>query len=137
MRVQLLCLIVGLPCIGLVSSAWFGLALARFLKRVPAIQSPSDMYRLKRTVAAQMYAALVQIVILGAPVLLFFFGVVTKILYAIDFLFVVVPSLAVFGAGMAMKTVERRVKTMPVSDEFADDFRHVIEVWMRKPFPDW
>lgn len=138
MRTQLLTLMVLLPTIGVVNSWWFAGELRRFLDQTSTLSSTIDLERFKQVVARQMYAALVQIFVLGSPLLLFFFGIYRGDIHPTDLLWIVVPSLVVMVLGFMYKGLESKVKGIPTgSDELARQRDAIVSTWNSKPFPDW
>lgn len=137
MRSTLLMLILLLPVLALINALWFAGELRRFLEEVPRLQSTYDLERFKRVVARQMYAALVQIVLLSGPVIMLLFGVVAGALSVRDIGYVLVPALIVLGVAWTQKDVERRARTIPAVDELTESRDAVVETWFKKPVPDW
>lgn len=138
MRPVLLALIVGIPVMGVLLQVYFSHQIRRFLRETGALESAEDLERFKGIAAIQMYAALVLLPILMAPVVLYGYGLWSGELAPSDLLFVLVPSLALFVAGQAGKRVERQMYEMPVADEELGRERdRVVQVWQHKPFPEW
>ncbi|MCC6488845.1 MAG: hypothetical protein IT364_15205 [Candidatus Hydrogenedentes bacterium] len=136
-RELLLSIIVGMPVLGIVNSLWFGSSLVRYLRQQPRIASFHDMEQFKRIVAAQMYGALAQILVLVLPGIAFAAGFVLKVLGRVDLLFVLVPSAVVVLVGVYYKRIERSAQTLDVSEEFREEYARVIYTWLHKPFPTW
>jgi hypothetical protein len=132
--------IAGLQIVGMLSGLVFGWQLQRFLSTTPSIDSWQAMERFKRVVAMQMYAALIQIGVLGLPGVLFVLGIMAgELRFLWDVLYLVVPAAGVVGVGFALKQIESRVRALPVSGdpEMQANFKHVVNTWINKPFPDW
>lgn len=136
-RELLLGIIVGMPVLSIVNSIWFGSRLVQYLRQQPHITSFHDMEKFKRLVAAQMYGALVQILVLILPGITFAAGFVLKVLGPIDLLFLIVPSAVVVLVGVYLKGIERRAQTLEVSEEFREEYARVVYTWIHKPFPTW
>ena len=84
MRTVLLTLMIVFPVIGLLVSLYFGVTLQRFITTTPEIRSRDELERFKQVVKTQMYAALVQGVILIIPTLLLFYGFLSRTLVMLD-----------------------------------------------------
>lgn len=136
-RELLLGIIVGMPVLGILNSLWFGSRLVQYLRQQPRIASFPDMEAFKRLGAAQMYAALAQILVLILPGIAFAAGFVLKVLSPSDLLYVLVPSAVVMLAGIYYKRIERRAQTLEVNEEFRDEYGRVVYAWLHKPFPTW
>jgi hypothetical protein len=128
----------GLPLIGIGLGFYFRSELRRFLREVPAIRTTGDLERYKAVVARNMYAALVQILILGAPWVVFLYGAfIADVLSVIDTLYIAVPSIGVFVMGQYINQEETRMKTIPVIPELQAQRDAVVRSWGSKPTPDW
>ena len=115
-----------------------GSQLRGFLVRTPAFATYQDIAEFEKIVARQMYAALVQIVLLVAPGVVFVVGLVRRVLSIADILYVVLPSFVILALGVAFKKVENKVRSIPVGDPILEERRdHIVKVWMTKPLPDW
>jgi len=138
MRLILIAIMVVAPAVGLIICIVFGQQLKKFLVEVREIKSSADIEYLKRIAARQMYAALVQIVVLSLPTITFFFGLTTHILRGVDLIFIIVPSLVILAAGKYYKSSETSVWTMPASDPvLAAERDRIVQVWRSKAVPDW
>lgn len=133
----LLGLMIGMPCVGIVNSLWFGSELRRYLATSPSIATWQDMERFKRIVSGQMYAALAQIGFLIIPYPAYAAGLYFKVLEPAAVVYILVPSGILIVVGVVFKRIEDRAKHLPVTSEFATEYDHVITTWMKKPFPDW
>jgi len=138
-RTTILAIMLTCPVLGLIVSFYFGSLLKKFLTTTPAINSLQDIERFKQLVKGQMYAALVQIVILSIPIIVFAYGFWIKVLKPnTDILYMLVPSLVVLGAGMTLKSVERKVQNVPTAtDELAKERDRIVDIWLHQPFPNW
>ena len=115
-----------------------GAAPQRFVREVPRLASTHDIERLKQVVARQMYAALIQIVLLAAPPILFFVGLVRGVLGIGDVLLIIVPSTVILIVAASYKKVEARVRQLPTADdELARQRNAIVNTWIKKPLPDW
>ena len=116
--------------------AW--LDLLRLLKKIKVIATTDDLEEMKPFVARQMYAALLALPTLILPALIYIAGLVLKILYAADILFLIVPSGLVILIAQIYKIFERRAQNFEVTDPaLEEEYLHIVKVWNRKPFPDW
>jgi hypothetical protein len=138
MRDVFIFLLVFFPGLGIVNAFWFGRELADFLVKYDGLRSDQDMLAYKRVVGRQMYAALVQIVLLLMPTLLFFTGFFSGVLKVLDLVFVVVPSVLVIVVGMRYKRLEEPMKAiLAATPELENERDDVVATWLKKPFPDW
>ncbi len=138
MRETFVLLLLVLPGLAIANALAFGGELRRFVREVPFLSSTRDVERYKTVVAHQMYAALVQIGLLGAPILLFFVGVARGVLGPGDVLLVIVPSLIVIVVATRLKKVEAQARQIPAADdELARQRDAIVATWIRKPLPDW
>ena len=130
--------IIGFSAAGVMNSIWFGLELKRFVDRTPVLASHLDMMRFKKVVSHQMHAALFQIVLLSAPIVIFITGMMFEFLTGSDILLVVVPSVIILIVGVIFRKLEMRAKTMPTaSPEIGAERDAIVRTWLRKPLPDW
>lgn len=135
---ELLLAMLALIGLGLALSVVFGWQLKRFCERTPEIRTGADLEAFKRVVAAQMYAALAQVVILLSPWVLFGYGFFTDKLVIGDVLYLTLPYIAVGIGGLLMKRVEERAKHLPVSDPQLLEARdRVVHTWVKRALPDW
>ncbi len=133
----LLGLMIGMPCVGILNCLWFGNELRSYLATSPSISTWQDMERFKRIVSGQMYGALAQIGFLVIPYPAYGIGLYLKVLQPVDVFYIFVPSAVLLVAGIIFKRIEERTKHLPVTSEFAAEYDHVINTWMKKPLPDW
>jgi len=130
--------ILGFATAGLMSSVWFGLELKKFVDRTPILATHLDMMRFKRVVSHQMYAALLQVVLLSAPIVIFFTGMMFDFLTASDIFVIIVPSVIILIVAAFTRKWETRAKTMPTaSPEIKAERDAIVHTWLRKPLPDW
>jgi fatty acid desaturase len=138
MRSTFLLLILIFPALAILNAWWFGSELQRFVRHVRSFDSTAEIEAFKAIVARQMYAALAQIVLLIVPPILFFVGIVRKVLGPGDVLFIIVPSLVVILVAALYKQVEKQAKSIPAQDdELRRQRDRIIETWLKKPVPDW
>ena len=122
----------------LASSLWFGERLREFAARHKAIETQDDLLAYKRLVAGQMYAALIQIVLLASPPFIFIVGTMVREISTSDLGFILLPSCFVFFVSMRYKALESRIQNLPTgTSDIRQERDHVNEVWVSKPFPDW
>jgi hypothetical protein len=131
-------LIVAFPILALVNVVYFGLELRSFLARTATLESSLDLLRYRKVVGHQMYAALAQIGLLLAPLLVFIVGILLDVLEASDIVFVIAPALVIIVVAVVFRGWEQHAKTIPAADPELEAQRDaVVRTWMRKPFPDW
>ncbi len=139
MRSILLAAMTVLPLLAILNLARSTTSLRAFQRQVPALRSTHDVERFKELAAQQMYAALLQIGLLGLPVVILLVGVAGKILLPADaLLFLLVPSLVILVVASRLRGLERAVKSTPAADdELARQRDAVVTTWMKKAVPDW
>ena len=138
MRTVYLAVILGLPVIAAINALWFGAELKRFADRIPRLETPLEMTRYRRLIARQMYAALFQLLLLAIPPIVFFYGLVHRVLMGTDLLFVIVPSAVIIIIAQLNRRHEARVRNIPADNEqFAAERDEIVRTWVRKPLPDW
>jgi hypothetical protein len=133
--------VIGLlmfPALAIINAVWFGTELKRFVDSTPALRSTRDMERFKTAVGHQMYAALAQIVLLAAPMLVFLAGIVTGALDPSDIMFVIAPAVVILLVAAVYRRWEQRAKALVATDPELESQREaIVRTWMRRPFPDW
>ena len=137
-RTVFIAMMLLLPAAAVVNAIVLGLQLNPFLKRTPTIATYQNIVDFEKIVARQMYAALLQIVLLVAPGILFVIGLVRLVLAVDDFICVMLPALAIIALGAAFKMLENRARSIPVDDPVLEERRnYIVEVWNSKALPDW
>jgi hypothetical protein len=138
MRSTYILLMLGLPALAILNAVWWGSELQSFTKKVRSFESTAHIEQFKTVVAHQMYAALVQIVLLATPPIVFFVGLARRVLTPTDVLFIILPSALVIVVAAVYKKVETQARSIPASD---DELRRqrdaIISTWIKKPFPNW
>ncbi|MBN1435087.1 hypothetical protein JW921_10025 [Candidatus Fermentibacterales bacterium] len=131
-------LLILFPALALLNAFVFMSRLRRMVEDLGILSSTGDIRRFRREVGYQMYAALLQIALLTAPMVLYFIGLFSHRLRPPDVLYVIVPSAVVLVVGKIMKRVEQQAKNMPASTpDFEKERDRVVRVWDTKPLPDW
>ena len=129
---------LALPALAVVNAFWFGTELKNFVSSTPRLESSHDIERFKTVVAHQMYAALVQFVLLAAPPIVFFVGVFRSVLSPSDILYIIGPSAVILIVAAIYRSEEKRAKSIPTADPELERQRDaIIHTWLRKPLPDW
>ncbi len=129
---------LGLPALAVVNAFWFGTELKNFLSSTPRLESSHDLERFKTVVAHQMYAALIQIVLLATPPIVFFFGIFRGVLNPSDLFYIIGPSAVILIVAAMYRGHEKRAKSIPTADPELEKQRDaIIHTWLRKPLPDW
>jgi archaellum biogenesis protein FlaJ (TadC family) len=137
MRSTYLMLMVLLPAIAAVNALYFGAELRRFAMEVPRLESSHHLERFKQVVARQMYAALVQIVLLALPAVVFVVGIARGALTTGDILFVVIPAAVIILIAQVNRRDEARVRELPAEPTLTAQRDRIVRTWVRKPLPDW
>jgi len=129
---------LGLPALAVVNAFWFGTELKNFVDSTPRLESSHDIERFKTVVAHQMYAALIQIVLLATPPIVYFIGIFRGVLSPSDIVFIIGPSAVILIVAAIYRPHEKRAKTIPTADPELERQRDaIIHTWLRKPLPDW
>jgi hypothetical protein len=137
-RILLIIGVVGFAAIGVANSIWFGLQLKNYANRTASLESDLDLFRFKKMVAKQMYAALAQIVVLSAPIVIFIAGIMFEALRGSDIVYVIVPSVVIIILGGFFRGWEKHVRSVPAATpELAEQRDAVVRTWLRKALPDW
>ena len=132
---QLLC-IVGLPCIGLVMALVLIGRLRGFLEETPTLSSAGDVQRFTGLVSAQMWGALVQIVLLILPPIIYIAGLISGSLRGSDALYVILPETVVLIAGKLLSPVEKRAMAIPATDTVLERQRdRIVHIWKKGVIP--
>lgn len=135
---MILTLLVAMPAASIVSAVYFMSVLKQFMGGTPRIETAADLETFKSVVKKQMYAALVQIGLLGLPIILYLMGMITRTLRFGDFVYVLIPNLAVIVVGRILRGVEKKAQRLPVSDPQLEKARdEIVYTWEKKPLPDW
>lgn len=127
-----------LPALAVVNAIWFGSELKNFMSSTPSLESSRDLERFKTIVAHQMYAALVQFVLLALPPILFFTGLFRDVFQPSDVVFIIGPSAVILVVAAMYRGQEKRAKSIPTADVELERQRDaVIQTWLRRALPDW
>ena len=138
MREVFIALLLGLPAVALLVAGWFGAELRRFSRTTDEIRSTTDIERMKRVVAHQMYAALAQIVLLAVPPILYFLGLLRGLLVPSDVVLIILPAAVVILAAQVFRRVEAEVRALPAADSgLAAQRDAIVATWVKRPLPDW
>ncbi len=112
--------------------------LKSFMDETPRIDTNADLEKFKDVVRKQMYAALLQIVLMGLPILIFLYGAVTGLMRFGDILYVIFPDAVVIIVGKALRKIEKKAQSLPVSSPELEKARDkIVYCWEKKPLPDW
>ena len=137
-RALFITLMLICPAIAIVNSVIFGGKLKKFARRMKMFSSYDDILAFQRVVAQQMYAALIQIVLLTIPAVLYVVGAVRGYMNPSDLIFVIVPAFVVLYVGLRGKQVERQVRVIPARDRDLERQRdEIVTTWVKRPLPDW
>jgi len=130
---DLMCLFFGMA---IVNSFIAYFLIQSFLSGTKAIKTAQDMAKFKSLARQQMYQALLQIVFMIGGSLIGVFGIVTGRLYLL--LYLIILNGVIYFLGMMMKSLEKRVRAMEVSDPaMKAEYERVCNSWVKKPFPDF
>ncbi len=131
-------LLAGLPSLSLISGIVLMTELKKFMAGTPRIETEQDLEHFKKIVKHQMYAALLQIVLLGTPVLIFSYGIQKEILGFGDILYVIVPNSIVIALGLLLRKLEKKGQSVSASTpELRSEVDSVVYIWKKKALPNW
>lgn len=136
-RKLLIAVMIGLPSISILLLVVSGIQLKAFESRVPRIQKQADLDEFKAFVKTQMHLALVAMPILYLSAAVFPAGFLLGPLELVDLLYSVIPAILVIACAQILKRVEKRVQTLPVSEELRHHRDVVVDKWKASPLPDW
>lgn len=138
MRAFLLTAMIASPGLALVNAAYQGRNLKRFLDRTPELASTLDLENYMRVVGRQMWAALVQAVLLLIAPACFVWGLAIRCLTPGDFVWILLPNVVVILVARSFRSLELRAWSLPAADqELAAERDRIVHVWKTKPLPDW
>lgn len=120
----------GLACV------WSGSEVKRFLKRHHEISDVRVLEEFKSLVKRNMYAALVQFVVLSLGLIL---GIILMFTFKhLGVLAVLTVNSLIFSLSQIFGKLEKKARSLPVANEnLAQKYRQVSETWVKKPFPDF
>lgn len=134
----MIALLTGLPSLSLASGIILMTELKKFMAQAPRIETEQDLEHFKKIVKHQMYAALLQIVLLGTPVLIFSYGIQKRILEFGDILYVIVPNSIVIALGLLLRKLEKKGQSISASTpELKSEVDSVVYFWKKKALPNW
>jgi hypothetical protein len=138
LRTVFICVMVLLPALGTVNAIYHGRLLQHYVRQTKRIRDLDGLAQFQKTVARQMYAALVQLVLFLVPMILYFIGIPSEILRLGDIVFVFVPGGILIALGYHFKKVESEACRIPALGEELDKQRlAVIKTWKTRPLPNW
>ena len=131
-------LMLVLPALGAVNSIYHARVLRDYIQRTRIIRDVQGLAEFQKMVARQMYAALAQLVLLVTPLVLYFVGILTQVFQFRDITYVIIPGIVLMALGYIFKKVETEACRIPAANEDLNEQRlAVIDVWRKKPLPDW
>lgn len=134
----IIALLLGFPSVSLISGIVLVANLKNFLNTTPRVESNMDLERFKRMVKRQMYAALLQIFLLGMPILIYGYGSFRGILDFGDVLYVVIPNTIIIIFSRLMRKHEVTGQTISSSTpELRSEVDVIINYWKKKALPNW
>lgn len=138
MRSSLILAILGTQALALAHAAYQGSDLKRFLRQTPALTSSHDMEQFKGVARRQMIAALLQAALLLIAPGCFIWGLTLGHLSPGDFVWLLMPSVAVILVARSYRGLENQIWNLPTEDPTLRDERdRVVKTWKSKPLPDW
>jgi hypothetical protein len=137
-RALFIALMLICPVIAIVNAVISGNKLKKFARRMRMFSSFDDILTFQKVVAQQMYAALVQIVLITIPAVLYVVGAVRGYMNPSDLIIVIVPAFVVLYIGLRGKEVERRIRVIPAKTKDLERQRDdIVTTWVKRPLPDW
>jgi hypothetical protein len=127
----------GILVLAMIAAIALGIDLARFLSRVPTLRSDDDLADFRRVVARQMYGALFMLAMAFAAGAVIVGGTITGHTRPIEWVFLGVVGMMFGAVGIWNKSIERKAKVIPAEGEYAEQRDAIVEVWMKRPFPNW
>ena len=138
MRTFFIAGVLLLPAAAAVNSVVHGTLLMKYAKQTLYFRTGRDILRLKEVVARQMYAAVLQMVLLILPLILYLVGLFTGALYPTDLPLIIVPAGLILVFGYFFKKVEIAVRNIPALNQNIEQQRdEIVRTWKKKPPPDW
>lgn len=111
---------------------------AAFLSAHPVLRDELDMAAFKRLAASDMWAALLYIATVVLAALVLVAGVGLGEMREWEAAVAVAGFAALLPLWVWVRHLERRVQAVPAAtDELTDERDHVVNVWLKKPFPTW
>jgi ABC-type multidrug transport system fused ATPase/permease subunit len=107
----------------------------QFLSGHAFIRTDGDMDRFKRLARAQMYAALVYIVLAIVGVAMSMY--LTWVIGVYSLVLVVLVSLPHYALGNQMKKLEEKSRGLECAERFAAEYERIGLVWRKKALPDF
>lgn len=137
-RSLIITLLIGFPSLSLINGIIFISNLKRFMDRTPRIETDQDLEHFKKLVKHQMYAALLQIVLLGTPIFIFSYGTLSGILIFGDVLYIVIPNIIVIICGRLLRKIEKKAQSISASTpQLMSAVNDIVNSWKKKALPDW
>ncbi|MCD4707213.1 MAG: hypothetical protein K8S62_05685 [Candidatus Sabulitectum sp.] len=131
-------LLIAFPSASLISGIIYISNLKRFVDTTPRIETNQDLELFKNVVRHQMYAALLQIVLLGTPIIIFTYGTISGILEFGDVLYVVIPNLIVIIVSRILRKTEKKAQSISASTpQLVSAVSSIVYSWENKALPDW
>jgi hypothetical protein len=139
-RNVLVLLLIIPPAIILMTTMLMSSQLRRFQRTVPVLHTADDLQRLRRLVKTQMYASLICLALLAAPLMVWLLGFfIAGALGWLDLLvFVALPFAVVTVATVLMGRPAEVVRATSVANPTLQAERdQIVQVWVDRIFPDW
>jgi hypothetical protein len=54
-----------------------------------------------------------------------------------EWLYVIVPGIVFAGVGIWNKSIERRAQAVPADGDYARERDEIVQVWLKRPLPNW
>jgi hypothetical protein len=137
-RTVFVSLMLILPALGAINAIYHGRLLQRYVRQTKRIKDMDGLAQFQKIVARQMYAALVQLVLILTPMIVYFIGLPIEIFRLSDIMFVMIPGGVLLALGYHFKKVESETCRIPAVGEDLDRQRlAVIKIWKTRPLPTW
>ncbi len=131
-------LLIVFPSSALISGIVYISNLKRFMDTTPRIETIQDLERFKNIVKHQMYAALLQVFLLGTPIIIFTYGTISGILKFGDMLYVIIPNTTVIIVSRILRKTEKKGQSISASTpQLKSAVNSIVYSWKKKALPDW
>jgi hypothetical protein len=119
--------------LGTINLAIAYFTIKSFLAQTPAITNDADLDRFKNLTRVNMYAALFQIILLGAGGLLGLYGVVTG---QVGLTLVIILNGIIFAVAKLTQNSERHTRNLQVTSDFLkSQYTAICEAWVNDTIP--
>lgn len=138
MRAFFIVIVLLLPAAAIANSLIHGMMLMKYTKQTPYLRTGRDILQFKGVVARQMYAAMIQMVLLILPLVLFLVGLLAGALTPSDIPLVIVPAGLIVVLSYFFKKAEIAARNIPtLNPEIEKQRDEIAMTWKKRALPDW